>query len=112
MDVCRLVDHPTPAEKYPRGEFFTFECGVRPHRRPATPTCGTATLRHRYRAWQVPDLDAAYSSSALPAEPRQPAAAGVCESSTGNPHQLQPAPRSRPPLHNRDIATSTPFNAC
>ncbi|MDP9478950.1 MAG: hypothetical protein M3R38_25275 [Actinomycetota bacterium] len=25
IDVCRLVGHPTPAEKDPEGEFFTFE---------------------------------------------------------------------------------------
>lgn len=29
MDVCRLVDHPTPAEKDPAGEFLTFEAGVK-----------------------------------------------------------------------------------
>ncbi|NLE53147.1 MAG: class I SAM-dependent DNA methyltransferase, partial [Chloroflexi bacterium] len=29
MDLCRLVGHPTPAEKDPTGEFFTFEAGVK-----------------------------------------------------------------------------------
>ena len=27
-DLCRLVGHPTPAEKDPHGEFFTYEYGV------------------------------------------------------------------------------------
>jgi len=29
IDVCHLVGHPTPAEKDPAGEFFTFEAGVK-----------------------------------------------------------------------------------
>ncbi|MCS6870842.1 MAG: class I SAM-dependent DNA methyltransferase, partial [Anaerolineae bacterium] len=29
VELCRLVDHPTPAEADPKGEFFTFEEGVR-----------------------------------------------------------------------------------
>src|SRR5947209_6317622 len=28
LDLCRLFDHPTPAEADPQGEFFTFEKGV------------------------------------------------------------------------------------
>lgn len=28
LDLCRLVDHPTPAEMDPTGAFFTFEKGV------------------------------------------------------------------------------------
>lgn len=29
LDLCHLVDHPEPAEVDPKGEFFTFERGVR-----------------------------------------------------------------------------------
>ncbi len=28
IDVCRLLDHPTPAELDPHGTFFTFEAGA------------------------------------------------------------------------------------
>lgn len=27
-DFCRLVEHPTPADADPAGEFFTFEAGA------------------------------------------------------------------------------------
>jgi len=63
MDVCRLVDHPTPAEKDPAGEFFTFEAGVKT----ATGGQGYADVWYRdhfaieYKGkGKYPDLDAAY----------------------------------------------------
>jgi hypothetical protein len=28
IDLCRLIDHPTPAEDDPSGERFTFEAGA------------------------------------------------------------------------------------
>ena len=28
IDLCRLVDHPTPVEADPKGEWFTFERGL------------------------------------------------------------------------------------
>lgn len=28
LDICRLLNHPTPAEADPSGEKFTFEAGV------------------------------------------------------------------------------------
>jgi len=28
IDLCRLVDQPTPTEADPTGDFYTFECGA------------------------------------------------------------------------------------
>lgn len=61
IDLCRLVGHPTPAEKDPKGESFTFEAG-------ATKTSGgqgwADVWKKGYFAWEYKgkhaNLDKAY----------------------------------------------------
>jgi len=63
LDLCALVGHPTPAQKDPTGEEFTFEAGVK------TTTGGQGYADVWYKGHfaieykgkgKYPDLDAAY----------------------------------------------------
>lgn len=61
IDLCRVVDHPTPAELDPRQEWYTFERSVRE----ASGRLGRADVYKRsYFAWEFKglhrDLDEAY----------------------------------------------------
>ena len=61
LDICRLVEHPTPAELDPRQEWYTFERALRQ----ASGRPGRADVYKRgYFAWELKglhrDLDEAY----------------------------------------------------
>lgn len=61
IDLCRVFDHPTPAEADPTGEWFTFEAGVKK----AGGDQGYADVwKKGFFAWEYKgphkDLDAAY----------------------------------------------------
>ena len=61
IDLCRVVEHPTPAELDPRQEWYTFERSVRE----ASGRLGRADVyKQGYFAWEFKglhsDLDAAY----------------------------------------------------
>ena len=62
IDLCHLVGHPTPAEKDPTGQTFTFEAG-------ATKTSGdhgwAAVWKKRYFAWEYKG-----KQTRLPSAPR------------------------------------------
>ena len=48
IDLCRLLDQPTPTEADPTGDFYTFERGAEKTAGPgevrAGPTCGRHSL--------------------------------------------------------------------
>ena len=45
IDLCRVVEHPTPAELDPRQEWYTFERAVRSRRAAgAAPMCTSAAI--------------------------------------------------------------------
>ncbi len=49
IDLCRLIDHPTPAEADPTGQSFTFEAGASTQRGGH----GWADVwKRRYFAWE------------------------------------------------------------